>query len=200
LVKSLSHPGGNITGVTPLNADLDAKRLQILTELVPTETVALLVNPANPIADALPHELEGVARSMHRQLRVVRASSDRELEQAFATLAEIKAGALAIGADTFFNGRVVQLAALALRHNLPAVYASRQFAMAGGLASYGASITDGFRTAGLYAGRILKGENPAALPVQQATRIELVINLKTARALGITIPLVLSGRADEVID
>lgn len=201
LVESLSHPGGNITGVTPLNADLGSKRLQVLHELVPaSDVIGLLINPANPIADTLPQELAEPARNMGLSLHVVRAGNDRELDEAFATLKRVKAGALLIGADTFFNGRTAQLAALALRDKLPTVYGTRAFAGAGGLLSYGASIPDGFHTAGLYVGRILKGEKPGDLPVQQATRIELIINLKTAKALGITIPAPLLVRADAVIE
>lgn len=201
LVNSLSNPGGNLTGVTPLNAELGPKRLEVLHELAPAVTsVALLVNPGNPIADALPRELEAAARTIGLKLHVVRAGNDQELDEAFATLTRIQAGALLIGADTFFNGRTDRLAALALRYRLPTIYQTRQFAAAGGLMSYGASITDAFRIAGVYAGRILKGEKPGGLPVQQATRIELVVNLKTAMTLGVTVPTTLLARADEVIE
>jgi putative tryptophan/tyrosine transport system substrate-binding protein len=202
LVASLARPGGNATGVTSLNAEVGPKRLELLHELVPAATiVALLVNPTNPtLAESTTKALQVAARTLGVQLHVLHASTDRDFDTVFATVTQLRAGALVIGADPFFTSRLEQLAALALRHALPTVYQFREFAVAGGLVSYGTSLTDTFRLAGDYAGRILKGDKPADLPVQQATKVELILNFKTAKALGLTVPLSVLGRADEVIE
>jgi ABC-type uncharacterized transport system substrate-binding protein len=201
LVASLSRPGGNITGVTSLNVEIGPKRLELLHELVPTATVmAALINPSNSNAEPQSKALEAAAGAIGVQLQVVHASTERGLGTAFATLAQLHAHALVIGTDAFFTSHSKQLAALALRHALPAIYQYPEFTAAGGLMSYGGSIMESFRTAGVYTGRILKGEKPADLPVQQITKVELIINLKTAKALGLTVPLPLSGRADELIE
>ena len=201
LITSLSRPGGNLTGVSILNVELGPKRLELLHEVVPTAAiVALIINPANPNAGSQTRELQGAAAALGLKLHVLHASSDRELTAAFATLRELRAGALLIGADPFFNSQSQLLATLAGRHAIPAIYQYREFAAAGGLMSYGGSLTDSYRQAGVYTGRILAGAKPGELPVQQSTKVELIINLKTAKALGITFPLPLIGRADEVID
>jgi putative tryptophan/tyrosine transport system substrate-binding protein len=201
LVASLSRPGGNVTGVTQLNVEVAPKRVELLHELVPAATViALLVNPTNPNADTVANDLQAAARARGLRSHVLHASNEREIDSAFATLAQLHADGLVIGSDVFFNTRTEQLAALAVRHAVPAIYHNREFTISGGLISYAGSIADSYRHAGLYAGRILKGEKPAELPVQQATRVELIINLKTAKALGLTVPLPLSGRADELIE
>jgi putative ABC transport system substrate-binding protein len=202
LVASLTRPGGNLTGSTSLNLEVGPKRLELLRELLPGATsMALLINPTQPaLSDPFSRELHAAARKLGVQLHVLRASTEAEIDTAFAALAELRAGGLVIGSDVFFNTRSEQLAALSLRHAVPTIYQYREFAAAGGLMSYGTNIGDGFRLCGIYAGRILKGEKPADLPVQQATKVELIINLNTARALGLTIPLSLLGRADEVIE
>jgi len=201
LVASLNRPGGNLTGVSNLNVELGPKRLQLLRELVPTAaSIALLINPANRNAESLLQEHQVAARTFGLPLHVAYARTDRDLDTAFATLVQLRAGALVIGGDPFFVSRSNQLGALALRHALPAIFQTRKFAAAGGLMSYGGSLEDAYRLVGVYTGRILKGEKPADLPVQQSTKTELIINLKTAKALGITVPLPLLGRADEVIE
>jgi ABC-type uncharacterized transport system substrate-binding protein len=201
LVTSLSRPGGNLTGVSILNVELTPKRLELLRELVPTATiVAALVNPSNRNSETLSKDLQAAARTIGLQLHILHASTEREIEAAFPRLAQLGAGGLVIGADPFFNGRNGQIAALAIRHAVPAIYQYRDFAAAGGLMSYGASATDSYHVAGVYTGRILKGEKPADLPVQQSTKVELIINLKTARTLALTVPLPLLARADEVIE
>ena len=201
LVASLNRPGGNLTGVTGLSVELVPKRLELLHELVPAATaVALLVNPTNPNAATQTRDLQAAARLLGLTLHVLQAASERDFEAVFAELARLKAGALVVGADGLFVRRGEQLGALALRHRVPAIFQDRAFAAGGGLTSYGASNTDGYRVVGVYAGRLLKGEKAADLPVQQATKVELVINLKTAKALGINVPLPLLGRADEVIE
>ena len=201
LVDSLNRPGGNITGVTLLSVVLGPKLLELLHELVPTATVmALLVNPTSPLAETLVRDAQAAARTLGLRLHVLHASIERDFDSVFAALIQLRAGALVIGADAFFTNRSEQLAALALRHAVPAIYATREFAEAGGLISYGPSIADSWRLMGIYTGRILKGEKPADLPVQQVTKVELVINLKAAKALGVTFPLTLLGRADEVIE
>jgi putative ABC transport system substrate-binding protein len=201
LVASLNRPGGNVTGVTSLNVEVGPKRMELLHELVPTVTViALLINPTNPAAQAQSGEMQAAARTLGLQLHVLPASTESDLDTAFATLAQLRARALVIGIDPFFTNRTEQLAARALRLAVPAIYHFREFAAAGGLMSYGGSVVESNRLAGVYAGRILKGEKPADLPVQQAVKVELVINLKTAKALGIIVPPALLTRADEVIE
>ena len=201
LVASLNRPGGNITGVSDLSAQLGPKRLELLHELVPTATtIALLVNPTNPLAESQSKELQGAARALGLELHILHASSEREFDTVFATVAQLRAPALVISVDGFFTNRMEQLAALTVRHAVPTIYINREFAAAGGLISYGGSRADAYRLVGIYTGRILKGEKPADLPVQQATKVELFINFKTAKALGLTIPLSLLGRADEVIE
>src|SRR5437763_3940906 len=201
LVASLSRPGGNLTGVTNLNVEVGVKRLELLHELVPAATiVALLVNPNNPNATTLTRRVQAAAGTLGLTLHVVQASAERDFAPAFATAAQARAGGLVIGTDAFFRSRSEQLAGLALRHALPAIYQDRPFIAAGGLVSYGGSITDQYRQIGIYTGRILKGEKPGDLPVQQSTKVELIVNLKTAKALGITIPTALLVRADEVIE
>jgi putative ABC transport system substrate-binding protein len=201
LVESRNHPGGNATGVTSLNVEMGPKRLDVVREAVPTATtIGLLINPANPNAETMSNELQGVAQIRGLQLHVLHASTERDLDEAFATLVQVRAGALLILTDPLFIGLSDQLAALALRHGVPTIFQYRGFAVAGGMMSYGGDVSDQFRQVGVYSGRILKGEKPADLPVQQATKIELIINLKTAKALGVTFPLTLLGRADEVIE
>jgi putative ABC transport system substrate-binding protein len=201
LVSSLSRPGGNVTGVVTLNVEVTPKRLELLHELVPTATtIALLVNPATSYAETMTRDLQAAASALGVQLHVLHASSEYEFDAVFATLVQLRAGALVIGTDALFNSRSEQLAALTIRHAVPAVYQFREFAAAGGLMSYGTTVADTYRPLGVYTGRILKGEKPAELPVQQATRVELIINMKTAKALGLSVPLPLLGRADEVIE
>jgi putative ABC transport system substrate-binding protein len=202
LVTSLSRPGGNMTGVANLTVETGAKQLEFLHELVPSATViALLVNPTDPIiVETLSKDLQTAARAIQREILVVTASTEREIDTAFTTLVQQKVGALVVGNDPFFNARPDQLVALAARHAVPAIYPYREFAAAGGLMSYGSNLADPYRLVGVYTGRILKGEKPADLPVQQSTKVELILNLKTAKALGITFPISLLGRADEVVE
>ena len=201
LVASLSRPGGNLTGVSLLNVELGSKRLELLHELVPTATiVAALFNPTNPNAETLSREVQAAARTLGLQLHVLHASTEGDFDMVFATLLKLNAGALVIGTDPFFNTRSEQLAALGIRHAVPTIYQYRAFAAAGGLMSYGSSFSEPFRQTGVYTGRILKGEKPADLPVQQSTKVELIINLKTAKTLGLTFPPSLLARADEVIE
>jgi putative tryptophan/tyrosine transport system substrate-binding protein len=200
LVASLSRPGGNLTGVTTLNQEIGAKRLEVLHELVPTATIiAGLVNPTNPLgAETETRDLQAAARTLGLTLQVLHASSEQEIDTAFTTLVQLRAGALVIGTDALFNSLSEQLAVQTLRHAVPAIYQFREFVLSGGLASLGTTVVDTYRPLGVYTGRILKGEKPADLPVQQATRVGLIINMKTAKALGLTVPLPLIGRADEV--
>jgi putative ABC transport system substrate-binding protein len=201
LVANLSRPGGNLTGVSVLDVEIGAKRLELLHELVPTATVvALLVNPTTPAAETITRDAQAAARALGLQLHVLHASSDHDFDTVFATVAQLRAGALVIGADPFFTSRSQQLAKLAVDHAVPTIYEFREFAAAGGLISYGTSIVDAYRLAGVYTGRILNNEKPSDLPVQQATKVELILNLKTAKALGIIVPTPLVGRADEVIE
>ena len=202
LVASLNRPGGNMTGVSNLTVEIGAKQLELLHELVPAATlIALLVNPATPVlADTLSRGLQTAARAIRQQILVIRASTERDLDMAFTTIVEQRVGALVVGNDPFFNARPDQLVALASRHAVPAIYPYREFAAAGGLMSYGSNLADPYRLVGVYTGRILKGEKPSDLPVQQSTKVELVINLKTAKALGLTFPITLLARADEVIE
>jgi putative tryptophan/tyrosine transport system substrate-binding protein len=200
-VASLARPGRNITGVTQLNVEVAPKRLELMHELVPTATImAVLVNPTYPSAEIQSRGMQAAARTLGVQLHILRASNERDIDDAFATLAQLRAGAFVISSDPFFNSRAEQFAALALRHAVPTIFQYREFAAAGGLMSYGGSIIDSYRQAGVYTGRILKGEKPADLPVQQSTKVELIINLKTAKALGLEVPRTLIARADEVIE
>ena len=200
-VTALNRPGGNATGVNLLTVAMEAKRLQLLHELVPNVAiVAIIVNPNNPQAAEQLQDLQAAARTLGVEVEVFKAGSPSDIDTAFASLVGRRAGALLVAADAFFNTRREQFVVLTARHALPAIFHFREFAAAGGLMSYGPSLTDAYRQEGIYAGRILKGEKPAEMPVQQAVKIELVINLQTARALGLTIPLPLLGRADEVIE
>jgi putative ABC transport system substrate-binding protein len=200
LVASLARPGGNLTGVFLVAGELTAKRLELLSELVPrARVIALLVNPNNSTAERIIRDVQEAARAKGLQLHVLKASSESEIDTAFASLVQRHAGALVVGADPFLSGRREQLVALASRHAVPSIYAWREFAASGGLISYGASLTAAHRLMGAYTGKILKGAKPADLPVQQLTIFELVVNLKTAKALGLTIPQSVLARADEVI-
>ena len=202
LVASLIRPGGNMTGVTNLGAELGPKRLELLHELFPSATaIAVLVNPANPaLTEPFLRAVQPVARALGVQLHVLNASTDRDLDAVFATLAQARAVPLMIMPDLFFTTRAEQLAALSLRHGVPAIYEYRPFTAAGGLVSYGSDEVEYYRLVGIYAGKILKGEKPANLPVVQATKVEMIINLKTAKALSLKVPQPLVGRADEVIE
>jgi ABC-type uncharacterized transport system substrate-binding protein len=202
LVASLNRPGGNVTGVTSLNIEVAPKRLELMHELLPSVTsMALLVNPAVPaLAEPVSRSSQAAAQALGLQLHIVYASSDHDFDAIFERLIELHVGALVIGPDNLFTIHKEQLAKLTVRHAIPAIYQYREFAAAGGLMSYGTSETEYYRLVGTYAGRALKGDKPADLPVQQSTKVELFLNLKTAKALGITVPLPLSGRADEVIE
>jgi len=202
LVPSLNRPGGNVTGATQATVEVAPKQLQLLHELVPKARVmALLVNPAIPtLADSSTRALQAAARTLGLNLHVLNASTEGEFNGVFAKLIQLRAGGLVIGSDPFFTSRTEQLAALAVHHAVPAVYHWREFAVAGGLVSYGAAVTDVYRLAGNYTGRILKGDKPADLPVQQVTKVEMHINQKTAKALGLTVPQALLSRADDVIE
>jgi len=199
LVASLNRPGGNATGISFLNSDLGAKQLELLREVVPNAAlIAVLMNPTNPATEY--RSLQDGAARLGVRLVVLNAVSESDIQMAFATVVQQRAGALLVAGDTLFTERLNQLVALVTRHSVPTIYFVREFAVAGGLMSYGTSLSDSYRLVGVYIGRILKGAKPADLPVQQSTTVELVINLKTARALGLTIPLPLLGRADEVIE
>jgi putative ABC transport system substrate-binding protein len=202
LVTNLNRPGGNVTGVTQLNALLGPKRLELAHELMPSATdLALLVNPNDPArAEKFISEVREAAMRLGVQLHVLRAGTEAEMETALAGFAQTKASALVVGADAFYNANAKLLAQASLRHRVPTIYEYNEFTDAGGLMSYGGNIKESYRWAGIYAGRILKGAKPADLPVQQSTTVELVVNLKTAKTLGITVPLSLLGRADKVIE
>jgi putative ABC transport system substrate-binding protein len=202
LVSNLNRPGGNVTGVTQLDAALGPKRLEVAHELVPAATsIALLLNTGDPIrTEHLLKEAQEAATRMQLELHVQHAHNDTEIEAAFANFAQSKEQVLVIGADAFFNSRSKQLAELCQRYALPAIFEHNEFTDAGGLMSYSGNIRDSYRWAGIYAGRILKGAKPADLPVQQSTTVELIVNLKTAKALGVTVPLSLLGRADKIIE
>jgi putative ABC transport system substrate-binding protein len=201
LVESLNRPGGNVTGSTNMGVEAGAKRLELLHELLPAAKVmAFLIHPANPGAESQTNDHETAARMLGLQLHILRASTEGDIDSAFANLTQLAVEALVIGPDSFFNTRSQQLATLALRYRVPAIYNDQPFAAAGGLMGYGASITDQYRLVGLYTGRILKGEKPADLPVQQSTKVELFLNLKTAKVLGLEIPATVLARADEVIE
>jgi putative tryptophan/tyrosine transport system substrate-binding protein len=199
VVASLNHPGGNVTGVSRMSTAMLPKELELLRELVPTASVIqFLVNPTNPIAEIQLLEMQEAVRSLGIELQVLRASSEGEIDGAFEILAQIPA--LVIANAPFFSARHAQIAELTARHKVPAIFSQRDFALSGGLMSYSASLTDSHRQAGVYVGRILKGEKPADLPIVQPTKFELVINIKTAKTLGLTVPLTLQASADEVIE
>ena len=202
LVPSLNHPGGNVTGITQSNQEMAPKRLQLLHELLPaTRVMALLVNPAYPtVAENDTKGVQAAARTLGLELHILNASTERDFDEVFAKLIQLRAGGLVIGGSAFLRSSSDQLAALTVRHAVPAIFIGREFAVAGGLLSYGTDILEAYRLAGIYTGRVLKGDKPADLPVQQATKVELIINLRTAKALGITVPNTLIGRADEVIE
>jgi putative ABC transport system substrate-binding protein len=201
LVANLARPGGNLTGVNFFARELAAKRLELLRELVPAATrIVVLVNPAGPAIDSTLTEVEAAARARGLQIRILNASTSREIDSAFARLVREQPDALFVGGDAFFTSRRLQLTILAARHAVPATYAQREFPDAGGLMSYGTSLTDAWRQAGVYVGRILKGAKPADLPIVQASRFELIINHQTARTLGLTVPATLLATADEVIE
>jgi putative ABC transport system substrate-binding protein len=201
LVASLNRPGGNLTGVSLLLGLLGAKRLELLRELVPkARTIGVLINPTNPSAEDYARDAQEAARTLDQQIQILSAGTGSEIETAFVTLSRAQAGGLLVATDTFFIGRRDQLIELAARHAVPAIYDFRDFTVAGGLMSYGPNITDGYRQVGVYVGRILQGEKAGDLPVVQPTKFELVINLKTAKALGLDVPPMLLARADEVIE
>jgi putative tryptophan/tyrosine transport system substrate-binding protein len=202
LVASLNRPGANVTGVSILDVELGPKRLELLRELVPKATViAVLVNPTDPVrAGNISRAVQTAARTLGLQSKVLQASSERDFDAVFASLLQMRADGLVIGGEPFFNSRSEQLGALTARHKVPTIFQFREFTAGGGLASYGASLTDSYRQVGVYAARILKGERPADLPIVQASKFELVINLKTAKALGLTVPAKLLFTADEVIE
>ena len=201
LVVRLNRPGGSITGITPLNDELAAKLLELLHEMVPKAAIiGYLINPNNATSANLSRQIQAAARTIGQRVHILNVSSENDFEPAFATLDQIRAGGLCVQGDTFFNSRREQLVALAAHHSIPTVYAFRDYAAAGGLMSYGTSLRDAYRQVGVYAGRILNGEKPADLPVQLSVKVELAINMSTAKALGLTFPLSLLGRADEVIE
>jgi putative ABC transport system substrate-binding protein len=202
LVASLNRPGGNLTGVTGLNVELAPKKLELLHELLPAaSTLALLVNPTNAVAAKNESgAVQAAARTFGLQLHILHASTERDFDAVFASLVQLRADALVIGSDLFFTSRSEQLAALTVRHAVPSIYQFREFATAGGLMSYGGSSTDWGHQGGIHTGRILSGAKPADLPVQQATNVELFINLKTAKALGLNVPESILARADDVIE
>jgi putative ABC transport system substrate-binding protein len=200
LVAKLSRPGGNVTGVSQLSVEVASKRLELLHELVPAASImVLLVNPADRPGVSIKEE-QSAARTLGLELHILNASTDRDLDGVFAKLIQLRSGGLVVGGGAFLNSRSEQLGALALHHGVPAISRGREFVVAGGLLSYGASITVAYRLAGNYTGRILKGEKPADLPVQQATEIDFYINLKTAKALGLNVPPSMQARADEMIE
>jgi putative ABC transport system substrate-binding protein len=201
LVPSLNRPGGNTTGVTQLSSELVSKRLGLLHDLIPTATIiGFLVNPIDPRTETQKRDTQDAAQALGLQIHVLNASTEAEINTAFATLPELRLGALLVGTGELFRRQREQLAALAARQGMPAIYQYREFAAAGGLISYGTSLTDSYRLAGIYTGRVLKGEKPADLPVMRPTKFELVINLKTAKTLGLTIPPGVLAIADEVIE
>jgi putative ABC transport system substrate-binding protein len=200
LVASFSRPGGNATGVNVITDELETKRLGLLHELVPTATIAVLLNPNRPAIDIKSREIQAAARAIGKQIHLLNAGSESEIDTAFATLTQLGAGGLLVGSDPFFTVQREQLVALAARHAIPSIYDDRQFTMAGGLISYGVSFPGLYRQAGIYVGRILKGEKPADLPVVRPTKFELIINLKTAKTLGLSLAPGILAIADEVIE
>jgi len=201
LVVRLNQPGGSITGVTPLNDELAPKLLELLHEVVPKAAIiGYLINPNNATSANLSRQIQAAERAIGQRVHILNVSGENDFEPAFATLDQIRAGGLCVQGDTFFNSRREQLVALAAHHSIPTVYAFRDYAAAGGLMSYGTSLRDAYRQVGVYAGRILNGEKPADLPVQLSVKVELAINMSTAKALGLTFPITLLGRADEVIE
>jgi putative ABC transport system substrate-binding protein len=202
LVTSLNRPGTNVTGVTDMNVEVGSKRFELLRELVPSATAfALLVNPANPTrAETVSRDLLNTTGALGIQMHILHASKDEDLDRIFAKAVQLKVGGIVVGPDAFFASQSKQLGELAARHGVPTIFAYREFAAAGGLVGYGSNNADLFRQVGTYTGRILKGENPADLPVVQATKLEMIINLRSAKALGLNTPLSLLGRADEVIE
>jgi putative ABC transport system substrate-binding protein len=201
LVASLARPGGNLAGIGIFGRELNAKRLELLSELIPQAgMIALLLNPHRSDSEGVMRDVQEAACVIGRQLAILKVSTDGEFDTAFATLAQLRAGGLVVAADPFFNSRREQLVALAARHAVPAIYEWREFAQAGGLISYGPNLSETWRQVGVYVGRVLGGANPADLPIQRPTRFELVINLATAKALGLTIPQSILARADEAIE
>jgi putative ABC transport system substrate-binding protein len=201
LVANLARPGGNVTGLTLLVIDLMPKRLELLSDLVPkVKSIAVLLNPTNPNSGPLVKDLPGVAEAKGLQLHILKASTASEIDAAFAGLAQLHAGALLAGSDAFFNSRRDQIIALAARYRVPGIYDTPAFTAAGGLMTYGPSLTEAYTQLGVYAGKVLHGAKPADLPVQQPARLQLIINLKTAKALGLAVPRALLARADEVIE
>lgn len=202
LVGSMNRPEGNLTGVTTLNHGLVAKRMELLQEVAAgRRSIAVLINPTSPTLSTITiEEAQAAARNLGLELLILEASTERDLDRAFATLVHVRAGGLVLGTDAFFSSRLELIAALSVRHAMPTVYQFREFVMAGGLIGYGGSLAEAFRGTGVYTGRILSGEKPADLPVQQVTKLELYINLQTAKALKVQLPLHLIGRADEVVD
>ena len=201
VVTSLSRPDSNLTGLTVFTAELVPKRLELLHEVIDKAgTVALLVNPTNAVSESVQKDVQEAARTLGLRLNVVHANAEPDLDKVFASLNQLRVGALVIATDAFFDGQSERLAALAMQHAMPTIYQTREFALAGGLMSYGGSLTDAYRKAGVYIGRVLKGEKPADLPVMQSTKVELIINLRTAKTLGIEIPASLLATADEVIE
>ena len=201
LIASLNRPGGNVTGIALLGAELAAKRVELLHELLRTSTtLATLVNPTNSLTDSETKVVREAARSLGLELHVLDATTVSEIDAAFERLVERRAGGLVVGSDLFLNSQRQQIVALAARHSLPAIYGVREFAIAGGLMSYGSDLADAYRQSGIYAANLLKGAKPADLPVQQVVKVQLVVNLKTVKTLGLTFPIMLLGRADEVIE
>jgi putative ABC transport system substrate-binding protein len=201
LVTNINRPGGNATGINIFVSEMEAKRLGLLRDLVPdADTIGVLLNPSYPAFDLQLKEVQAGAGPLGRRIHIVKASNEQQIYAAFAELREHRAGGMLVVAEPLFNSRRELLVVLAASHKIPGIYGVREYALAGGLASYGTSLVDAYRQVGIYTGRILKGENPAALPVLQATKFELVINLRTAKALGLTVPPSLLARADEVIE
>jgi len=201
LVASLNRPGGNLTGFNNFSSELGAKGLALLHELVPgIQTIGFLENPTNPTSELARKDVTAAASALGLKVHILRAETDREIDAAFASLVQARAGALFVGGDLLFYNRIEQLVALAVRHAIPTMYLFREFVLAGGLISYGTNLSENYRQVGLYAGRILKGEKPADLPVLQPTKFDLVVNLKTAKTLGLEIPAKLLALADEVIE